>query len=130
MDSVLWQWLKLGYVKKEHRSNGYCCSRSGTENEFDKKQAKLIAPPSPFLCRVYQSVDELSMHIVSECKLLAKQHYMIRPNLIATHVHWELCWKFEIKGLKKTRMNMFHATHSDSQELKYFGKKRLIPTQK
>ena len=100
MDSVLWQWLKLGYIKKEHRSNCYCCSRSGTENEFDKKQTKLIAPPSPFLCRVYQAVDELSMQIVSECKLLAKQRYVIRPNLIATYVHWELCWKFEIKGLK------------------------------
>ena len=40
------------------------------------------------------------MHIISGSKQLAKWRYMIRHNLIATRVHWELCRKHEIEATK------------------------------
>ena len=49
------------------------------------------------LCRVYHSVDESAIQFANGCEQLAKRRYMIRHNLIATRVHWELCRKYEIK---------------------------------
>ena len=49
------------------------------------------------LCRVFYSVDESAIHIATGCKQLAKRRYMIRYNLTATLVQWELCRKYEIK---------------------------------
>ena len=37
------------------------------------------------------------MHIASGFEQLAMRRNMIKHNLIATSVHWELCMKFEIK---------------------------------
>ena len=45
-------------------------------------------------------MDGSSIHIASGCKQLAKRRYLIRQNLIATCVHWELCRKFEIRVTK------------------------------
>ena len=49
------------------------------------------------LCRGCHSVDKSAMHVASGCEQLTERRYMIRDNLIATRVHWELCRKYEIK---------------------------------
>ena len=85
--------VKSEYVKK----NTDAIITAAQDQALKITKANIDGADCPPLCRVCQSVDEPFMHIASGCKHLAKEHYMIRHNLIVTHVHWKLCRKFETK---------------------------------
>ena len=94
-DSVSWQWLRSGYVKKNAEAIITAAQDQTLRTNWIKVNIDGI-DCSP-LCGVCHSVDESAMRIASGCEQLAKRRYMIRHNLIATRVHWELCRKYEIK---------------------------------
>ena len=80
-DSVLWPWLRSGYVKKNTEAIIMAAQNQTWMSNIDGVD-----------CVCY-SVDESSMHMANGCKQLAKRHYMIRHNLFTTRVYWELCRK-------------------------------------
>ena len=97
-DSVLWQWLRSGNV----RENTEAIITASQDQALRTKWIKVNIDGvdcSP-LCRVCQPVDETFLHISSGCKQLAKWRYMIRHNLSAIRIQWDLCRKFEIKVTK------------------------------
>ena len=94
-DSVLWQWLRWGYIKKNIEAIITAAQDQALKTNWIKKNID-GADCSP-LCRVCHSMDESAMHIASECDQLEKRRYMIWHNLIGTRTHWELSRKYEIK---------------------------------
>ena len=96
--SLSWEWLKLGYVKKNTEATITTNQDQALTTRWIK--ANVDGVDCYPLCRVCRYVDELSMHIASGCKQSAKRRYMIRHNLTSIHVHWELFRKFEIKVTK------------------------------
>ena len=59
------------------------------------------------ICRVCQPVDDSSIHVASGFEQLAKRRCLIRHNLAATRVYWELYRQFEIK-VTQIGMSIFH----------------------
>ena len=94
-DSVSWQWLRSGYVQKNTVAIITTSQDQALRTNWIK--ANMDGADCCPLCRVFYSVDESAMLIASGCKQLAKRRYMIRYNLTATPVLWELCRKYEIK---------------------------------
>ena len=91
-DSVLWQWLRSGYVKKNTEE----IITAAQDQALRTKDGVDCSP----ICIVCHSVDESAMLIGSGYKKLGKQRYMIRHNVITTCVHWKLCRNYEIKATR------------------------------
>ena len=89
-----WMWLKSKYVKKATESlitaaQDQALRTNWIKTNIDKTE---ISP----LCRICHKEDETVSHIVSGCSELAKRRYVIRHDLVATRIHWELCKKYNI----------------------------------
>ena len=91
----MWQWSRSRYVKKNTEAIIIAAQDEALRTNWIK--ANIDGVDCSPLCRVCHSVDESAMYIAAGCEQLAKRRYMIRHNLIATCVHWELCRKYEIK---------------------------------
>ena len=89
-DSVLWQQLRSGYVKKNTEAVIKAAQDQALRTNWIK--ANIYGVDCPPLCRLCQSADESTMHIASGCKQLAKQHYMITTQSFPYENHCN-CYK-------------------------------------
>ena len=94
VNSVSSQWLRSGYVKK-NKTQFTAAQDQALRTNWIKANINVV-DCFP-LCRVCHSVDESFMHVSSGCEQQEKWRYLIRHNLIASSVQWELCRKSEIK---------------------------------
>ena len=111
--SVSWQWVRI--CKREHKSNYYCCSRAGTENELDKSKHRgsWFFP----LCTICQPVEPCTLQVDANSNDTIWLDIMwLPPVSIGSHVEILRQKSLEIG------MNMFHYhTWWLKQGMKSFG---------
>jgi hypothetical protein len=93
----LWNWLKLGTLKKETEGMIFAAQDQALPTRNRKYRIEKTGE-SP-MCRMCMEREKTTMHILSECPKLAQSEYKKRHDKVGTMIHWRLCQKH---GLEHT----------------------------
>ena len=89
-DPLTWDWLKKGYLKKETEGMIMAAQDQALRTRYIRKE--IDKEDISAECRLCNERNETVSHIVSECKMLAQNHYKNwRHDKIAQILHWKLC---------------------------------------
>ena len=89
-DPLTWDWLKKGYLKKETEGMIMAAQDQALRTRYIGKE--IDKEDISAECRLCNERNETVSHIVSECKMLAQNHYKNwRHDKIAQILHWKLC---------------------------------------
>uniref|UniRef100_A0A8D8ZI32 Uncharacterized protein n=1 Tax=Cacopsylla melanoneura TaxID=428564 RepID=A0A8D8ZI32_9HEMI len=97
--SQSWKWLTNANLKSETEALITACQEQALATNYMK--VKIMKTGKDPMCRLCRTHNETIHHIVSGCPILAKKAYLDRHNLVAAHLHYNICKAFKIEVREK-----------------------------
>jgi hypothetical protein len=88
-------WLSKGNLKAETESEGVAAQDQALQTKYHA--AKLLQTEKDSECRLCHQFEETVDHIISACRILAKEQYIKRHDRVCAQLHFNICKELGVK---------------------------------
>ena len=98
-------WLPKGDLKAETESETVATQDQALQTKY--YATKILNIETDSKCRLCQQFNETIDHIISACRILAKEQYIKRHERVCAQLHFNICKETGVQLDKNTGMNMW-----------------------